>query len=85
MKSYNPYVIRRCVRREEQADSIQVFVSKSFTKDSGEYHPAIDTQTGDLICDCPDWVYRKSKTGEMCKHLARAAANIKRAGKTEVA
>ncbi|MEI6914039.1 MAG: hypothetical protein WCL39_02790 [Armatimonadota bacterium] len=84
MKSYNPYAIRRCVRRETEAGSIQVFVSKSFTKDEGEYHPSIDTLNGDMICDCPDWVYRKSKTGEMCKHLQRAAANIERARKREL-
>lgn len=89
MAKYDPFQVRRCVRIAGAApDGVVMFKSKSFTKTATDvtYHPAIDIQTGAVTCDCPHYTYRLAKhnptiaSGEACKHLARALANLTRRG-----
>lgn len=37
----------------------------------GSYTVIID-KNGQVSCTCPDYMYRKSKTGEHCKHIDKA-------------
>jgi len=80
MAKYDPYAIRRCVRQTVEIEGTHGFVTKSFTKSEGEYHPVIGTESGQWECDCPDWMYRKRRTGEPCKHIRRALAQLARKG-----
>lgn len=83
---YNPYAIRRCVRRQYQTpDGLIAFKTRSFTKRRGVYHPAVDLRTGEVWCDCPDFRYRCQRfrpsiaAGEaQCKHLRRALRRLGR-------
>lgn len=88
---WNPVQIRRCVRlHDATTDGVVIFATKSFTSEDAEdkWHPLVDVVTGNCSCDCPDWRYRKEKNHptvsspeeDMCKHLRRAVANLKRRG-----
>lgn len=90
MPQYNPCTQNRKVRPEFQTeDGIRAFVTKSFTSPSNEdrYHPTVDLATGEAVCDCPDFQYRRAKLNptiftpeDVCKHLQRVIANLKRQG-----
>jgi hypothetical protein len=81
MKKYDPNAIRRQARHEHELDGVHAFRVKSMTKDDGTaWEPLIDAQTGEMSCTCPDWRYRKQKSGTPCKHLAKALAQLERKG-----
>jgi hypothetical protein len=61
----------RGIRETAAKGSVRSFSCPSFTDPEGrEWHPRVDLKTGRVSCDCPDWTYRKSRTGEPCKHIA---------------
>ena len=93
--SYNPSLIRRCVRRDVVTADVATFKTKSFTREGVEHHPAVDLQTGECTCTCEHFHYRLQpmvrqlddvraisiKTPLLwCKHIERAVANCVRAG-----
>ena len=78
---YDPNAIRRCVRQTAEIDGTYAFKTKSFTKSEGEWHPVVEiTPEGEIHyeCDCPDWIYRKRKVQEPCKHISRSLAQLAR-------
>jgi hypothetical protein len=99
-KSYDRYRIRRHVRRDAPLpDGITPFVTKSFTQDDEniEWHPHVDTRTGEVWCDCPDFRFRHAPTARRnneipnvlqveyhCKHVIRAVANCVRRGEIQL-
>lgn len=95
MPKYNPVAIRRCVRREAETPDGQVLgVTKSFTRaDETVWHPVVDTQTGEVVCDCPDHRFRRVRQARalgtvpnvmmpqtICKHALRLRDNCIRRG-----
>jgi hypothetical protein len=36
-----------------------------------------------LTCDCPDFLYRKSKVGALCKHIEEALRQLEEKSKSE--
>lgn len=87
-KKYDPYKIRRRVRRDQSAPDYQAgFVTKSFTQPDNEdrWHPTIDRETGAATCDCTHFTTRLRRAhinepASLCKHLQRAVANMERDG-----
>jgi hypothetical protein len=84
---------RRHVLRDFVAPDGQVFFkTRSFTRDDyTRWHPVVDTETGHVLCDCPDFRYRHAEhepdvmtPQHWCKHLARAVKNCKRHGEISV-
>lgn len=84
---YNPNAIRRCVRRTGNTQGRVEFVTKSFRNNDNQWKPIVDTQTGMVSCNCPDFEYRHKAhtpnvhtTAHHCKHIKRAIANCQRHG-----
>ncbi|MCC6485177.1 MAG: hypothetical protein IT209_10060 [Armatimonadetes bacterium] len=83
---YNPYAIRRCVRRQSDGeDGVVRFKTKSFTGRRRNYYPIVNTRTGAVSCNCPDFRYRcesfaptVATKDAQCKHLRRAIARLRR-------
>lgn len=97
---YDRFLIRRCVRRDQKLqDGIVAFVTKSFTQnDDTSWHPHVDTRTGEVWCDCPDFRFRRNAEAKsnneipnvlqveyQCKHLERAVENCVRHGEIALA
>lgn len=69
------------LRETKAKRGIHQFRCPSFTDpDGAEWHPRVDLKSGRFCCDCPDWTYRKSRTGEPCKHVRAALAALAESG-----
>ena len=88
MSKYNANMIRRTVRRAEVTpDGIVIHVTKSFTNNDDQWHPTVDTESGAVHCDCPDFRFRRSAQEPTvhnpevgCKHTRRAIQGCIRRG-----
>lgn len=85
-RPYNPNAVRRRVIQETvTADGQALYRTKSFTRpgDKITWHPTVDKVTGECLCDCPDFRFKKkhahiNQPETWCKHLERAIGDLER-------
>lgn len=86
---YDPYKIRRRVRRDAEGTTpeLEAFKTKSFTKANSDdvYFPTVDAEAGRAFCNCYHAVNVLkasyiNKPETCCKHVLRAIAQMEAAG-----
>lgn len=61
-----------CEECRERENWVYQKMAYHVRSDSGaQVYSVVHMEDGTWACSCPDWIHRKSVTGEWCKHIIR--------------